>query len=84
MTTQKAAWKGFELIDRESVLVDEDGGKDDLDPDLTAALLSAMETGTPQGVRELLTEILADEGAAEMEDLDGEQLSSIVQGILDG
>lgn len=83
MTTQKAAWKGFEFIDRQSVLIDEDGGKDDLDPDLTAALLDAMETSTPQGVREFLTEILADAGVGDMADLGTEQLSSIVGGILD-
>lgn len=83
MTTQKAAWKGFELLDRGSVLVTEDGTSDDLDPDLTAALLASMDAGSPAGVREFLTEVLADVGIADMEDLGGEQLSEIVQGILD-
>lgn len=82
MVTQKAAWKGFELLDRQSVLIEGDGAKDELEPDLAAALQAAIGPQTDAGLRSFLTELLADAGIASMDDLDGEQLTSLVQGIL--
>lgn len=88
MTTQAAAWKGrpgtrgYELLDRQSVLVDEDGNPGDLDPDLTAALRDAIDPVSDWGIREFLDEVLADVGIADMDDLGGEQLSSVLEGIL--
>ncbi len=88
MTTQAAAWKGrpgtrgHELLDRQSVLVDEDGNPGDLAPDLTAALRDAIDPVSDWGIREFLDEVLADVGIADMDDLGGEQLSSVLEGIL--
>lgn len=83
MVTQKAAWKGFELLDRQSVLATEDGTKEELDPELAATIQAALGPQTDVGLRSFLTELLADAGIGDMDDLGGEQLTSLVQGILD-
>ena len=81
MTTQKATWKGFELLDRQSVLVAEDGSKDELDPDLAAALQANLGPMSSSGMRSFLTELLASEGISSMDDLGGEQLTTLIAGI---
>ena len=91
MVTQAVAWGRFNFIDRQSVLVNEDGGKDDLDPDLTAALQSAipnLPTFGPRGREDprlsvFLREVLTDIGVGDMSDLDTTSLTELLQGILE-
>ncbi len=76
--TQTSTWT--ELIDRVP-LMNEDGSRDVLDPDAADALLSPLGVG--QGQRQsFLNELLPDLGIGSVEDLGGEQLSEILQGIL--
>lgn len=95
MTTQRAAWGGFNFIDRDSILINEDGTTDVLDPDLLAAVQTFLETGSgvadkrnpgrystaDPGLRAFLNELLPDIGIASMEDLNGESLESLLEGI---
>lgn len=93
MATQSATWGRVELLDRGSELVNEDGSRDELDPDLAAALqahlgltVEARHPGTHSssnaGLRAFLNELLPDLGIASMEDLNGVSLTAILEGIL--
>ena len=90
MVSQAVSWGRFNFLDRQSVLINEDGSREDLKPDLAAALLSVIGNVPrfgPRGfeardVATLLREILADIGVASMEDMGATSLSELLQGIL--
>lgn len=82
MATISKTWKDFELLDRQSTLINEDGSKDELNPELAQALLAHLGPMPEAGLRTFLRDLLADEGIASLEDLSGESLTTIIQGIL--
>lgn len=82
MVSQSKVWADFELIDRQSVLVNEDGSKDELQPELAQALQAALGPMPKPAMRTFLRDVLADVGIADMADLDGTTITEIVQGIL--
>lgn len=98
MTTQAATWGGFHFIDRQSDLVNEDGSRDCLDPDLAQALIQTLGPTTNRPLyandrtahdedphlKAALREILTDIGIADMDDLGGVSLEELLQGILEG
>lgn len=81
LQSQSAAWGELDLLDR-TPLVAEDGSRANLDPDLTAAIVESIGAGSPAGLRAFVNELLYSEGIVSMEDLNGEQLTEIIQGIL--
>ncbi len=81
-TTQKHNLFDFELLDRSSELINEDGSRDDIDPLLTTALMSSLGFDDPMGVRAFLRELTNDIGIATLEDLNGETLTNLLEGIL--
>ena len=50
MTTQAKVWGDFYFLDRQSDLLNEDGSRDILDPDLAAALIENIGAGSPAGL----------------------------------
>ncbi len=97
MTTQAATWGGYHFLDRQSELVNEDGSRDCLDPDLAQALIQTLGPTTnrplyandPQRfedshLKAALLEILPDIGIADMADISGVSLEELLQGILGG
>ena len=81
--TEKAAWGGVELLDRESVFVLDDGDSAILEPELAQALQSAIGLTNAAGLRGFLNEVLWSEGIGTMDELGGESLTNILQGILE-
>lgn len=80
--TEKATWGGFELLDRDSVLVNDDGGTAILEPELAQALQAAIGLNNAAGLRGFLNEVLWSEGIGTMDELGGESLTNLIQGIL--
>ncbi len=80
--TNRAAWGGFNFLDRESVLVDEDGGTSVLDPELASVLQSAISPFTEGTLTAFLNEVMDDLALYTMEDLGGESLEALLEGIL--
>lgn len=97
MPTQSSAWGGFLFIDRDSVLVNDDGTKDALDPDLIEALQAGFESGSgvadtrnpgrystaDPGLRALFNELMPEIGIGSMDDLDNSTLEQLLEGIFD-
>lgn len=81
MATQKATWLGIELLDRHSVLVNEDGSTDELQPDLAKFLQDALGPMPEAALKTTLHEILWDIGIGDMGDLNGASLTEILEGI---
>lgn len=79
MRKQTSTWT--ELLDRVP-LMNEDGSRDVLDPDAADALLFTLGGGQSQR-QAFLNELLPDLGIGSVEDLGGEQLSELLQGILE-
>ncbi|MCL5459826.1 hypothetical protein M3M33_14415, partial [Loigolactobacillus coryniformis] len=71
-----------ELLDRESVFVLDDGDSAILEPELAQALQSAIGLTNAAGLRGFLNEVLFAEGIVTMDELGGESLTSLIQGIL--
>lgn len=82
MTTQAKVWGDFYFLDRQSDLLNEDGSRDILDPDLAAALIENIGAGSPAGLNALLQELMPELGVGSMEDLPAVPLEEILQGIL--
>lgn len=83
MTTQTKTWANFELLDRQSILINEDGSKDELNPELAQALRDHLYPMPDKAIREFIRDILADIGVADMADLSGADLTTILRGILE-
>ena len=81
--SEKAVWGGFELLDRGSVLVGEGGDPDALEAELAAALQSAIGPSNPRALRAFLNELLPEIGVGSMDELGGESLATVLQGILE-
>ena len=79
--TEKAAWGGPQFLDRDSVFTGQDDGDFVLD-ELAAALQAAIGWTNPAGLREVVNEILMAEGIGSMDDIGGESLTELLQGIL--
>ena len=90
--TERTTWGRFNFIDRDSVLVDEDGNPDILDSGLAAALIEQLQTNwrpvenerqrsTPDFALPL-QDILTDIGVGSMEDIDNATLAELLEGIL--
>lgn len=81
--TSKATWGGFLFLDRDSLLINEDGSTDELDPELASALLSVFDSTTEQSLKAFLDELIPDLDIGSMEDLDADSLKELLQGTLD-
>lgn len=80
-TSQKFYLSDFELLDRDSELINEDGSRDELDPESVQSYLSALGLTDPTEIRNFLRELTNDWEITSLEDLAGESLSSILEGI---
>lgn len=79
MATQAATWG--ELIDREP-LMNEDGSRDELYPDVAAALLANAGLTERKQRQVFLNELLPEIGIASVADLGGQSLTELLEGIL--
>ena len=92
MVTQAATWGNFNFLDRHSVLVLEDGSRDSIDPELTAALLTTIDArpnkrghrrnAEDQALGPFLREVLSDLGIGSMEDIGEATLAELLEGTL--
>ncbi len=80
-TTQKFYLRDFELLDRDSPLINDDGSTTELDPESVTAFLSAIELTDSTEIRDFLRELTNDWGIASLADLDGTPLASLLEGI---
>jgi len=78
--TQRNVWG--ELLGREPLMY-EDGSRDELDLDLAAALLSNLGIQGSSERQNFLDQLLPDLGIASVDDLGGESLTEVLQGILE-
>lgn len=83
MTTQRAAWKKVELLDRQSDLINPDGSKFELQIDLVKALQDSLGPMNEIGLRTFIQDVLRDAGVNSLEDLGGYTITDILQGILE-
>ena len=81
-STQGREWGGFYFLDRDSELMNEDGSRDPLNPELSQALQDAIGAGSPRALNAFLQEILPDLGVGSMEDLPAIPLETLLEGIL--
>lgn len=80
-TTQSGLWGGYELLERDSVLINGLGTTDILDRELAEALQTHLGITSPQAMRHFLGELLPDLGITDMGDLGGYDLTEILEGI---
>lgn len=77
--TQTGTWG--ELLDRVP-LMDDEGNRDELDPDLAAALQSELGLQGPKQRQAFLDELLPAYGITSVDDLGGYSLTEVLEGIL--
>jgi len=82
MTTQAKVWGDFYFLERQSELLNEDGSRDILDPDLAAALIhNAGLDNNPKGLNAFLQELMPELGVGSMEEIPAVPLEELLEGI---
>jgi len=82
LSTQSREWGGFYFLDRDSELMNEDGSRYPLNPDLSAALQDAIGAGSPRALNAFLQELIPSLGIGSMEDMPAIPLETLLEGIL--
>lgn len=83
--TERDAWGGPQFLERDGDRYFPGGDSADGDfvqDELAAALQAAIGWTNAAGLREVVNEILIAEGIGSMDDLGGESLTELMQGIL--